>query len=248
MPRRVRFLITPLIYLLWALLVLYPNPTLLARSIPQSLSPRIDAGAVRMWADELPDDPAYIERQVLDKYVPYAVPWQTYDVPWYFPTTREVVAEGRGDCQGRMLVLASILEAKGMPYQLRYSLDHAWVEYPRKQASTLEKPALAVMVNEGGEMRLRLPSLVQWGETLRIRRELWWDYMPLGRKLLLFVGLIALSFRRRLMRTIGGTPALFPTLLCFKRRCGPRILVRLSLSSPSERLTRNDSDEVSSTP
>lgn len=200
---RARLLITPLIYLLWVLLVLYPNPTPLVRSIPQSLSPRIDAEAVKLWADELPDDPAHIERQVLEKYVPYAVPWETYGVPWYFPTTREVVAKGKGDCQGRMLVLASILEAKGIPYQLRYSLDHAWVEYHRKPNSMLEKRALAVMMNDGGEMRFRMPSLVQWRETLRIRRELWWDYMPLWRKLLLFGGLIVLFFRRRLMRTVS---------------------------------------------
>ncbi len=166
----------------WILMVLYPNPALLSRSIPRSLHPQADPQAVTSWARELPDDPAYIERQVLDKYVPYSVPWQTYGVPWYFPTTKEVVERGEGDCQARMLVLASILQAKGIPYELRYSLDHAWVEYPRKRPSKLEKNALAIMGSKDGGMQLRAPQAWQLGETYRIRKELWWDHMPPGRK------------------------------------------------------------------
>ena len=150
------------------------------------------------WADELPDDPSYIERRVLDGYVPYAVPWQTVGVPWYFPTTGEVVARGRGDCQARMLVLASILEAKGIPYRLEASLDHIWVWYPGKEPTAMENGAIAMMSEENGVRDLRLPKEWDWRESYRIEKDYFWDTMPAGRKLVLFAGLSAIFFRKRL--------------------------------------------------
>ena len=183
-----------LLYAGWMLVVLYPNPTLLARSVARALDPQADPSAVRMWAETLPNDPAYIEQEVLSRYVAYAVPWQTHGVPWYFPTTKEVVAQGRGDCQARMLVLASILEAKGLPYTLRASLDHIWVEYPQKRPNALENKAVAIM-DDG---RLRVPEQWDWRDSYRIEKEYFWDAMPIGRKLLLFGGLGVIAFRRRL--------------------------------------------------
>jgi hypothetical protein len=199
-----------LLYGIWTLLVLYPNPALLARSISQGLNPRVDPDVVRAWARELPDDPAVIERRVLDKYVPYSVPWQTRGVPWYFPTTAEVVEQGSGDCQARMLVLASILEAKGIPYRLEASFDHIWVTYRGKRPNALENRAIRIMVTDDGKRKLQLPRRWDWRETYRIEKEYFWDYMPLSRKLLLFGGLAALFLRGRLSgraRRLGIVPA-----------------------------------------
>ncbi len=214
LPRRAAIL--P-VYALWVLLVLYPNPTLLVRAIANASEPRIDPAAVRGWAAELPDDPAYIEQQVLGKYVPYSVPWQTLGVPWYFPTTGEVVAMGSGDCQARMLVLASILEAKGLPYKLQASLDHIWVEYAQKQPNGMENAAIAIM-DDG---QLQVPAQWDWRETYRIEREYFWDYMPLGRKLLLFGGLGLIFFRRRVAGLLTGLHAHFPLLPRPARRSAP---------------------------
>lgn len=211
LPRRAAIL--P-VYALWIVLVLYPNPALLVRAIANANNPRIDPEAVRGWAAELPDDPAYIERQVLERYVPYSVPWQTLGVPWYFPTTAEVVATGSGDCQARMLVLASILEAKRTPYKLQASFDHIWVEYARKQPNALENGAVAIM-DDG---RLQVPAAWDWRETYRIEREYFWDYMPPGRKLLLFGGLSLLFFRRRIARLLAGLHARYPILPLPARR------------------------------
>lgn len=182
--------------LLWTLLVLYPNPTLLPRAIAHAYNPPIDPAAVQVWANQLPDDPKVIEQQVLDRYVPYAVPWQTLDVPWYYPTTAEVVATGRGDCEARALVLASILQAKGIPYRLVASFDHIWVDYPGKQANGLENASLAIMDNG----RLQLPKIVDWRQSWEIEREYFWDFMPWSRRILLIGGLAALIFRRPLAR------------------------------------------------
>ncbi|MEJ7655082.1 MAG: transglutaminase domain-containing protein [Chloroflexia bacterium] len=191
-----RLAVLPL-YLAWSLLVLFPDPSLLIRSIPRAMNPQVDPEAVREWARTAPDDPALIEQMVLKEYVLYSVPWQTRGVPWYFPTTREVVETGRGDCQARMLVLASILEAKQIPYTLSASLDHIWVEYPHKQPTALESAQIAIMNNTGDGSRLQLPAKWDWRESWRIEREYFWDYMPGSRKLLLVHGLVLIFFRRR---------------------------------------------------
>jgi hypothetical protein len=190
-----RRLVIALASLAWAMAVLYPNPALLARAVVNARDPDIDPAAVAAWAATLPDDPEAVEAAVLGRYVPYAVPWQTRGVPWYFPTTAEVVADGSGDCQGRMLVLASLLEAKGIPYTLRASLDHIWIEYPKKRPNGLENPAIAIM-DDG---RLRVPERWDWRETYRIEREYFWDFMPLGRRLLLLGGLAAIWWGRSLL-------------------------------------------------
>jgi hypothetical protein len=184
--------------LVWVLFVLYPNPTVLVRAIANAVDPRIEPEAVAAWAAELPDDPAAIEAAVLGRYVPYAVPWQAYGVPWYFPTTAEVVAAGRGDCQGRMLVLSSILTAKGIPHTLRASVDHIWVEYPQKQPNGIENAAIAIM-DDG---RLQVPQTWDWRETYRIEREYFWDYMPLARRWLLLGGLAAIWWGRSLLALV----------------------------------------------
>lgn len=209
MRHRLRRLSPLALYALWTLLVLYPNPALLAHSIPQSLNPRVQPDAVKMWADELPDDPAYIEQQVLDKYVPYSVPWRTRGVPWYFPTPREVVAQGSGDCQARMVVLASILAAKGIPYTIEASFDHIWVQYPQKQSSFMENKRIAMMSNDGAGMKLRIPQNYDWRESWRIEKEYYWDFMPPSRKLLLFGGLGTIFFRRRIARGVQRLHGLY---------------------------------------
>ena len=115
------------------------------------LRPRVDPQAVAALARRLPDDPKAIEAYVLERQVPYAYDWQSAGVPWYFPTTSEAVRAGRGDCESRALVLASILTAKGIPNELRMSFDHIWVDYPGKTANALENPGVQLAGSRNGE-------------------------------------------------------------------------------------------------
>ncbi len=206
MTRLLKFSPRSAIALLWILFILYPNPLLLARSIAHALNPPVEPAAVQAWADELPNDPAYIEQQVLGRFVPYAVPWQSYGVPWYYPTTSEVVAMGKGDCQARMLVLASILKAKDIPYRLEASLDHIWVDYPGNQSNELENAELALL-QDG---KLQLPERWDWGQSYRIEKDYFWDTMPLERKLLLFGGLLVILLWRVAGERIVSWMALTP--------------------------------------
>ena len=197
--RRLRWLlITAGLGLFWSIAVLYPNPLMLTNAIANTADMKIDPEAVRHWADELPDDPAYIESQVEGPLVRYEVPWETYGVPWYFPTTREVVQHGAGDCQARLVVFASILEAKGIPYEIRASIDHIWVEYEGKKANRIENAAIAV-VEDG---RIQLPQQWDWRDTWRVEKHYYWDTAPLLQRILLVTGLVLILFRGRIMNFV----------------------------------------------
>jgi hypothetical protein len=184
--------------LIWALVVLYPNPYMLYVSAQRAWSPPVDPQAVRQLAATLPDDPRAIEVAVTTRIVPYAVPWQTYGVPWYFPTAQEVLARGQGDCEAQAVVLASILRAKGIPATFVGSFDHLWVDYPGKRPNASENAQVAIASQQpDGSYRLRWPSLVNWRESWIIERTYFWDAMPAPRLWLLLAGWLLIGLWRR---------------------------------------------------
>jgi TM2 domain-containing membrane protein YozV len=180
----------PLLVCLWVLLVLYPNPWRLAIGVKRILDPQTDPAAVASLAQDMPSDPTLIEDEVL-KLIPYSYDWQTYGMPWYCPSVQEALQKGKGDCKARALVLASILQAKGIPNRIVWSLDHVWVDYPGKQNSSLEKNQLYEKNPETGKGSWSLPHMPP-GD---IFNELWTDFvrtMPGMRMFLLLGGLLAL--------------------------------------------------------
>lgn len=189
-----------LVGVLFTLFVLYPNPFTLGRSIAHTIRPDVDPQAARAVAATLPDDPKLIERAVLDRIVPYSYDWQTSGVPWYFPTTAEALKAGRGDCESRALVLASILAAKGIPYQLRMSFDHIWVDYPGKQANAIENNAV-VLHDRGG---WHWPSQLDPREELRNQVAFYWTPMPLVRKSVLLGGLALIIGANHVARALAA--------------------------------------------
>ena len=181
-----------ILLIVWFLFVLYPNPALLATTIFRSFNPPIDPVAVRSISAKLPDNPALIEQLVLTEYVPYAYDWTVYDVPWYFPTTREVVQNRRGDCKSRAVVLASILEDKQIPYEFSLSPIHIWVKYPGKTENAMESDAASFVEHKDGVYQFRLPKSVDLGRYLEVEVEAFWDPMPYTRKALLLGGAIVI--------------------------------------------------------
>lgn len=176
--------------LAWTLVVLYPDPTVLVGSVRNLLAPRVGSASVAALAARLPDDPREIERLVLGGVVPYASDWEAAGVPWSFPTAAEALAAGRGDCESRAVVLAGILEAKGIPYSLRLSFDHIWVDYPGKIPTESENDARTLAGRgEDGWAGLRWPDDLDLLREVRAQRAIYWDPMPGGRKALLFGGL-----------------------------------------------------------
>jgi transglutaminase-like putative cysteine protease len=208
-PRAVRVFRTcfPLLVVLWALLVLYPNPLRLAASVRRLANPGVDPVAVESLAASLPSDPAAIERAVLET-LPYRYDWRVYGMPWYFPTVGEALENGEGDCKARAIVLASVLEAKGIPYRIDSSTTHVWVDYDGKVDNSLENPGAGFyeVDPQTGAKSLHLPK-ISITEVMGTFWEGFWPPMPVVRKLLLVSGLAILVAIRVIWPRMGEPAA-----------------------------------------
>jgi hypothetical protein len=210
------------LFVAWSLVVLYPDPGMLARSVSHTLQPQIQPQAVAAIAARLPSDPKAIEAYVLDSQVPYAYDWQTAGVPWYFPSTAEAVRAGAGDCESRAVVLASILTAKGIPNHLYMSLDHIWVDYPGKQANALENPALQIAGRRNGEWFFHLPRFFDLGQEWDAQVGQYVTPAPLVRVVLLLAGLSLIVLWNALARRLGAGRLAGDGLLPAERPGGKR--------------------------
>jgi hypothetical protein len=153
-----------------AFLVLYPHPTRYVQNLDRALHPPIDPTAVAQVSARLPEDPSLIERWVRNEIAFDANDYAAWDVVLYIATPAEVLERGRGPCYGRAVVLASILEAKGIPYRLMANTTHVWVDYSsREPMHWYERPQYAAFVLGDGRWRFAgmgwvaaLPHQVAW--------------------------------------------------------------------------------------
>jgi hypothetical protein len=193
----------------------------------------VDAAAVAGIAHTLPNNPRLIEQAVLTKIEPYAYDWQTAGAPWYFPTTKEALAQGRGDCESRALVLASILKAKHIPYQLEMSFDHIWVNYPGKIPNAIENQAVAIGRQEHGHFVLQWPkNFHPWAE-LQAQLANYWTPMPGLQKGLILAGALLIPLWNALAALVGrllGAPAPLPRLRKPRRRLRLRLHPRVAVA------------------
>ena len=194
-----------LVALLWTLIVLYPNPLLLAESVYRLFNPPIGSDhpiPAELWqqleqSGQLSSNPRKIEEFVI-RYVKYDYDFNVYGVPWYLPTPAEVVEKRKGDCKSRAVLLAAILEEEGVSYSFRISPVHFWVDYPGKVENEFtkkyENPAAAIY----SDGQWKLPEMVD----LKMYYDSWkavlWDSMPVVRKALLLGGWILIFSRDRL--------------------------------------------------
>jgi hypothetical protein len=194
----------PVLVVLWVVLILYPNPLSLAVSVQRLADPRVDPGAVQTLAETLPSEPSAIERAVLDS-VPYSYDWEVHAMPWYFPTVDEVLENGQGDCKARAIVLASVFEAKGIPYRIRSSPMHVWVDYDGKGENAIENPEAGFyeVDPQTGARSLRLPG-IDLAEFADVFWQGFWPPMPTVRKVLLVSGLVILVSVRAMWPRTGN--------------------------------------------
>lgn len=194
----------PALVVLWVLLVLYPNPLRLAVSAQRLANPRVDPVAVESLAGGLPADPAAIEAAVI-KSLPYSYDWEVYAMPWYFPTVYEVLEKGQGDCKARAIVLASVFEAKGIPYRINSSPTHVWVDYDGKVEDELENSGAGFyqVDPQTGARSLQVPR-VSVAEVVGTGWQGFWPPMPAARKALLVGGLVALVAIRMIWPRSAG--------------------------------------------
>ena len=188
----------------WALAMLYPDPWVLVRSVQNTVHPVIQPQAVAALAAHLPNNPRLIESYVLNYQVPYAYDWQYAGVPWYFPTTSEALKEGIGDCQGRAVVLASILAAKHIPYTLHMSFDHIWVDYPGHQATALENSNVELAGQRNGHWFFHWPAYINLRAEISAQVAQYWTPAPMSRRALLFGGLAFIVLWNALAALLAG--------------------------------------------
>jgi hypothetical protein len=196
---------------LWVGAVVYPDPRPLVTSLARLKTPPVEAAPVAGVAATLPDDYRAIEKFSLD-YVEYQPAWIVYGLPWYFPTVQEVVHDKAGDCQARALLFASILQAKGMPYTLRYSFDHVWVDYPGKAPPAMEDPATSFVADDGKGWLAKLPAKIPLWTIIKVRVGYHWSPMPLLQKIIIVLGSLLIigwgekSWLKRLWARAGLWP------------------------------------------
>jgi hypothetical protein len=185
----VRQLLVVLFIGLWIGAVVYPDPRPFFTSVARLEAPPVDASAVAALAADLPSDYKSIEAFSLD-YVVYRPAWTVYKLPWYFPSIAEVLRDRAGDCQARALLAASIFKAKGMPFTLRYSFDHVWVDYPGKQPPAMEDPATSFAADDGKGWWAKLPSKIPLWTIIKVRVGYHWTPMPLLQKVMIVLGTV----------------------------------------------------------
>jgi hypothetical protein len=186
----------PLIFILWIVFVLYPNPLNLIVSIQRVVNFDADPGAVEFLLSDLPSDPVDIEKAVLAR-IPYRHDWELYGMPWYCPTVKQVLEKGQGDCKARALVLASVLQARNITYQVRSSPMHIWADYEGKNETSMENARVEYYQYDPqtGERRFQIPQ-IRLSEAMDYFGDAFWDPMPDGRKALLISGLVVLVAAR----------------------------------------------------
>lgn len=187
MKRVVRHCLVIVLVAAWVGAVVYPDPRPFFSSVARLKNPPVDASAAAEMAATLPDDYKVVEEHV-KAYVPWKPAWTIYGLPWYFPTVPEVIVDKAGDCQAQAVLMASILEAKGMPYTLRYSFDHVWVDYLGKEVTALEDPATSFVADEGEGWLAGLPEKFPIVTIVKQRVAYHWTPMPFVQKLLIVLG------------------------------------------------------------
>lgn len=178
---------TIMLLLVWTFVVCYPNPYIFIRNFIRYANFPIDPSIVDLINDEISNDPSEIEIFVR-KLIKYEYDWKNYGVPWYVPSARDAVEKQKGDCESRAIVFASILKAKNIPYSLKASLVHIWVEYEGKKPSKIENDKVAFIGKVGDRYKIKLPDLRQWRRYIDSEKKMLWDAMPILRKIMMFSG------------------------------------------------------------
>ncbi len=189
------------------LFILYPQPTDLFKSVYRIFNPPVDP-----YLEEIAKLSSMIESDSLEqiesfvKYIfPYYYDWETYRVPWYFPTPEEAIEKRRGDCKTRMIITASILEYREEDYSFNASPTHIWVDYIGKKSNLSENENVAFFSSGEGtsftrpEIDVRRSADLFW--------KAFWEHMPQDKKASLFLGLL-----------FSSTFVLFPSRLSLPSR------------------------------
>jgi hypothetical protein len=152
---------------------------------------------------------------VVYRHIPYAWDWDNWGVVDYLPTTAEVLAKGREDCDGRAVVAASLLRRMGYEADLVCDLKHVWVSSPEGQLmSPGEGDTSFVATDEGTQVRFSPQLLANFGRGLTFGIAVF----PLLRELVIAAALCAVLVQPRssVPRRIAGCLAILIGLVLLR--------------------------------
>jgi len=180
------------LFLTTSLYTLYPNPVLLATTVYRIFNPPIDPAPeeIALWSRIAEIKGTDVE-DLVKLLIRYQYDWETYNIPWYFPTVEEAMEKRKGDCKTRMLITASILHYQEEPYSIVASPTHVWVDYPGKKETTNENKDVSFFSssNERGT-KIKRPH-IDWGSPPRSFWKAFWDPMPKKKKESLLLNLFS---------------------------------------------------------
>jgi hypothetical protein len=163
-----------LLFVLVTIIVLYPRVPLLLkhvhhlRNVESLIQPDLpEIAAMNREIDRLlatntlrRDEFKIVERYVHQR-VPYKYDWLNWGNLDYWPTTAEVLERQREDCDGRAVLAASILRARGFQTaHIVANLNHVWVAVDKAELMGPQKEKNLRRV--GGRNVVTLPGLQTW--------------------------------------------------------------------------------------
>jgi hypothetical protein len=122
------------------------------RRLPEGSAAQLEAATVQQFVQEK---------------VPYSYDWDLWGNIDYWPTVGEVVARRSEDCDGRAVLAASLLRARGFATaHLAGNFSHIWVVIDPNDAKMKTAQPVALMnpvgrasfSREGGKLRVRPPA------------------------------------------------------------------------------------------
>lgn len=133
------------LFLVVLVVVLFPNPFVLSEhinhlrrvdSLPDPDHPEISVLSAKLdrtlREQQIADDQAMLQtlERLVCREVHYAWDWDLWGAADYWPTTAEVFAQGREDCDGRAVVAAALLRHRGIDARIVGDPRHIWVDTP----------------------------------------------------------------------------------------------------------------------
>jgi hypothetical protein len=192
-----KFRLFGIIFLLfWVILVLYPNPNKLVKTVSRLYNPPMNYFVEELkpiLKESYNKTPQEIE-EIVKKEIPYNYDWNNYGLPLYFPTVKEVMENKSGDCKSQFLITASVFDYYSIEYTMLVSPVHVWINYEGKQDSRSEREEITTMAISEEGTSLKVPKEIDWEDSKRVLREAFWESMPINRKIALYLGFFVSLF------------------------------------------------------
>ena len=196
-----RLLVKWILLLFVILFALYPHPGLLfkhvqhLRNIESLIQPDLPEIAVinhELDAHLNPNGSRKDEFRAVERYVNQRIPYQFDWFNWgnldYWPTTQEVLERNTEDCDGRAVLAASILQARGFKTaRIVGNIDHVWVTVDG--AELMSPQPDKNYTHAGAKARVSLPQLRTW---LRAASKI--CKFPAVRSLLILAAVLVLAY------------------------------------------------------